>query len=397
MIEPSRRRAPDARRVALVALMAAVSAVAMFASWGLLAQASDVDPAREPLFLTLAALEPILGVAALVLFTRVLRREDDDAARERRAIRFAVGAIVLSALSAAAVVPAIGSLISIAGRRRWSWIVLASAAMLLAGVVNLWLSSPGLAAFGWTEVLTLAGLLAFLVLIGMYRGSRRDLVRSLRHEADAARAGQEALAARARQAERTRIAREMHDSLSHHLALISLHAGALEYRDDLDAARARQAAAVIRSTAETAAEELGTVLTVLREDPADTTPAPSLDRLTSLADDVRAAGTPVTLRLDVDAEPPAAVTAHVIRVVQECLTNAVRHAPGQSVDIVVAGAPGDGLRVSVTNPVAGASRGGVSGLGLVGLGERLSLISGTFTAGSNKGRFVVEAWVPWKT
>jgi signal transduction histidine kinase len=75
----------------------------------------------------------------------------------------------------------------------------------------------------------------------------------------------------------------------------------------------------------------------------------------------------------------------------------VRHAPGQSVDIVVAGAPGDGLRVSVTNPVAGASRGGVSGLGLVGLGERLSLISGTFTAGSNKGRFVVEAWVPWKT
>ena len=91
------------------------------------------------------------------------------------------------------------------------------------------------------------------------------------------------------------------------------------------------------------------------------------------------------------------MTAHVIRVVQESLTNAVRHAPGQSVDIVVAGAPGDGLRVSVTNPVAGASRGGVSGLGLVGLGERRSLISGTFTAGSNKGRFVVEAWVPWKT
>lgn len=394
MTEPNPRPAPGARRIALVALVTVLSAVATFVSWGLLAEASAADPGREPLFLTLAALDPILGVAAIVLFTRVLRREDDDDARERRAVRAAVGAIALAALSGAAIVPAVGSLVSIAGRRRWSWIGLTSAVMLVAAAVNLWLTQPALAV---VDVLLMMGLIAFLVLIGLYRGSRRDLVRSLRQEADAARAGQEALAARARQAERTRIAREMHDSLSHHLALISLHAGALEYREDLDATRARQSAAVIRGTAEAAANELRAVLTVLRDDPADTTPAPSLDRLETLADDVRATGTPVALSLAVTPEPPAAVTAHVARVVQEALTNAVRHAPGQGVDVVVAGTPGDGVRVTVTNPVGGGSLGGGTGLGLVGLGERLSLIGGTFTAGERSGRFVVEAWVPWET
>lgn len=391
MTEPNPRPAPGARRIALVALVTVLSAVATFVSWGLLAEASAADPGREPLFLTLAALDPILGVAAIVLFTRVLRH---DAARERRAVRAAVGAIALAALSGAAIVPAVGSLVSIAGRRRWSWIGLTSAVMLVAAAVNLWLTQPALAV---VDVLLMMGLIAFLVLIGLYRGSRRDLVRSLRQEADAARAGQEALAARARQAERTRIAREMHDSLSHHLALISLHAGALEYREDLDATRARQSAAVIRGTAEAAANELRAVLTVLRDDPADTTPAPSLDRLETLADDVRATGTPVALSLAVTPEPPAAVTAHVARVVQEALTNAVRHAPGQGVDVVVAGTPGDGVRVTVTNPVGGGSLGGGTGLGLVGLGERLSLIGGTFTAGERSGRFVVEAWVPWET
>ena len=75
----------------------------------------------------------------------------------------------------------------------------------------------------------------------------------------------------------------------------------------------------------------------------------------------------------------------------------MRHAPGQGVDVVVAGTPGDGVRVTVTNPVGGGSLGGGTGLGLVGLGERLSLIGGTFTAGERSGRFVVEAWVPWET
>lgn len=394
MNEPSARPVPGPRRITLVALVTVLSAVATFVSWGLLAEASAAHPEREPLFLTLAALDPILGIAAIVLFTRVLRREDDDDARERRAVRAAVGAIALAAISGAALVPAVGSLISIAGRRRWPWIGLTSTVMLVAAAVNLWLTQPALAV---VDVLLMMGLIAFLVLIGLYRGSRQDLVRSLRQEADAARAGQEALAARARQAERTRIAREMHDSLSHHLALISLHAGALEYREDLDATRARQSAAVIRGTAEAAANELRAVLTVLREDPADTTPAPSLDRLETLAGDVRATGTPVALSLAVTPEPPAAVTAHVVRVVQEALTNAVRHAPGQGVDVVVAGTPGDGVRVTVTNPVGGGSLGGGTGLGLVGLGERLSLIGGTFTAGERSGRFVVEAWVPWET
>lgn len=378
-------------------LVTVLSGAATFISWGLLAEASATDPAREPLFLTLAALDPVLGIAAVVLFTRVLWDEDNDAARERRAVRAALGAIALSTLSGAAIVPAVGAIVSIASRRRWAWIAAASGTLLVSALVNLWVSSPVLAAPAWVDVLLLAGMVAFLVLIGLYRGSRRALVRSLRQEAEAARAGQEALAARARQAERTRIAREMHDSLSHHLALISLHAGALEYREGLDAARARRVATVIRGTAETAAEELRTVLTVLREDPADTTPAPSLDRLGSLADDVRTAGTPVALRLAVTPEPPAAVTAHVVRVVQEALTNAVRHAPGQGVAVDVVGTPGDGVRVSVHNPVGGASLGGGSGLGLIGLGERLSLIGGTFAAGAKSGRFVVEAWVPWET
>lgn len=139
-----------------------------------------------------------------------------------------------------------------------------------------------------------------------------------------ARREQAARVMQAREAERTRIAGEMHDLLSHRLALISLHAGALEYRGS-DPAVAREAAGVIRAAAETAVEELHEVLAVLRLPEAGTAPAPTLADVRTLADTVRATGHPVDLSLDVGpGEPGTATTGHLYRVLQESFTNAVK-------------------------------------------------------------------------
>ncbi|OUD86450.1 Histidine kinase [Clavibacter michiganensis subsp. michiganensis] len=107
--------------------------------------------------------------------------------------------------------------------------------------------------------------LGLLILLGLYLGGRRELLASLRERARLAEEEQALRSAQAADRERTRIAREMHDVLAHRLSLVALHAGALEYRDDLDAAEVRATAGVVRDNARTALPELRGVLGVLRD------------------------------------------------------------------------------------------------------------------------------------
>jgi signal transduction histidine kinase len=230
---------------------------------------------------------------------------------------------------------------------------------------------------------------------GLFVRARRELVRSLREQAD--RAGDEA-----RAAERRRIAREMHDVLAHRLSLLSVHAGALEFRPDAPAEEVAEAAGVIRESARAALDELRGVIGVLREDGGESLtepPQPTLADLAALVEESRAAGMRITARIELgEAAPTAAVGRTAYRIAQEGLTNARKHAPGAAVTLTVQAPDGD-LRVEIRSlaPVAVASASPLpgAGTGLIGLAERVTLAGGELESGVDPaGAFVLRARLP---
>jgi signal transduction histidine kinase len=241
---------------------------------------------------------------------------------------------------------------------------------------------------------------------GMFVRARRQLLLSLQERAQRAEADQRLHEDQARMAERTRIAREMHDVLAHRLSLLALHAGGLEVRPDLPPAEVRETAELLRSTARQALEELRGVIGVLRDasgqELVPAGPQPTLSDIRRLVEETRRAGGSVDLELQVEGadDLPGGLGRDAYRVVQESLTNIAKHAGRAKAQVRVAGAPGDGLHVSVRNPrpvpaQAGPSLPG-SGSGLLGLQERVALAGGTLVHGPDaSGNFVVEAAFPW--
>jgi len=210
----------------------------------------------------------------------------------------------------------------------------------------------------------------------------------------------------AREAERRRIAREMHDVLAHRLSLLSVHAGALEFRRDASPEEMSAAAGVIRANARAALEELRDVIGLLRDDGADTDlqpPQPTFAEIPALVEESRDAG--MKVRLDdgssAGREIPIGLGRTAYRVVQEGLTNARKHAPGAAVTVTIhAGA--DSLLVEVANRVSVAASGGAqlagsgTGTGLIGLAERVALAGGALDYGTDSsGGFVLSARLPW--
>jgi len=266
----------------------------------------------------------------------------------------------------------------------------------------------------WWFALLIAVILAAVVAWGMFVRARRQLVLSLRDRAERAEAEQQLKVGQARDHERARIAREMHDVLAHRISLLSMHAGALEFRPDAPPEEVARAAGVIRESAHRALEDLRAVIGVLRQDgevaePTETTrPQPTLGDLATLLEESRAAGMRVVDRIEVaaaDAERlPPTVGRTAYRVVQEGLTNARKHAPGARVEVRVSGGPERGLTVAVANPspvgapVAAGTVGALpgSGTGLVGLAERATLAGGSLDHGPTAaGGFRLRAWLPW--
>jgi signal transduction histidine kinase len=242
---------------------------------------------------------------------------------------------------------------------------------------------------------------------GMYVRARRQLLLSLRERALRAEADQELHEEQARVAERTRIAREMHDVLAHRISLMALHAGGLEVRPDLPPDQIKETAALLRTTARQALEELRSVIGLLREDaghePEPAAPQPTLRDIGRLVADSRGAGMDIDFEMRVEHvdDVPAPLGRDAYRIVQEALTNVAKHARGTAAQVRVAGAPRTGLQISVRNrqhvpagtpPTLPGSR-----AGLLGLRERVALAGGTLTVGPDgSGDFVVEAQLTWQ-
>ncbi len=239
--------------------------------------------------------------------------------------------------------------------------------------------------------------------VGLYARMRHDLVRSLRDRAEAAEAERELRVEQSQLAERARIAREMHDVLAHKVSLIALHAGALEVNPDAGAPRVEEVAGVIRVTAVQALEELRAVLGLLRQgaEPGDDlAPPPQAEDIARLVESSRAAGLDLDYHAGV-AGLPDGIARTAYRVVQEALTNVLKHAPGAAASVALTGDEHAGVTVTVENgppPTAAAPALPGSGAGLVGLGERVRLLGGRLDAGpAAGGGWRVVAWVPWAT
>jgi signal transduction histidine kinase len=245
-------------------------------------------------------------------------------------------------------------------------------------------------------------LTAALVGWGMLVRAKRQLMLTLRDRARRAETEARLRAEQAQRLARESIAREMHDVLAHRLTLLSVHAGALEFRPDAPREEVARAAGVIRESAHEALQDLREIIGVLRAGESDDAgrPQPTLAALDTLVAESREAGMKVILdsRVTDPAAVPASVGRTAYRIAQEGLTNARKHAPGTEVTVSVAGAPGEGLTLSVRNPPPEGEVPHVpgSGQGLIGLTERATLAGGRLEHGPEEdGGFGVRAWLPW--
>jgi signal transduction histidine kinase len=232
---------------------------------------------------------------------------------------------------------------------------------------------------------------------GLFIHYRRRLMESLRDRADKAETEARLRAAQAQQRARDEIAREMHDVLGHRLSLLSVHAGALEFRPGAPPEEIAGAAKVIRENAHQALQDLREVIGVLRA-PVGELPQPTLADIGPLVAESGRAGMRVDLRTETGGAVPDLAGRTAYRVVQEGLTNARKHAPGAAVDVRLAGSPGQGLTVEVCNDAPGAVAAPDlgTGQGLIGLAERVALVDGRLEHGPTaEGGWRVAAWLPW--
>ena len=248
------------------------------------------------------------------------------------------------------------------------------------------------------EVLISATGVVIALLVGLLGRSTTD-ANQQRAAAQAARQDAwEAQLNETRLLERERIAREMHDVVAHRISLIALHAGALAHHMRSDEGEAGDLARAIQTNAQSSLDELRTMLARLRGNAAPPEPPqPTLSGLDALLADARSAGQQVAVELDGNpAQVPDRVSRHAYRIVQEGLTNARKHAPGTPVALSLK-TTADRLRVVVRNRLADLAqpdRSG-SGLGLVGIAERVDLVGGDLSHGIEGEEFTLKATLPY--
>lgn len=199
------------------------------------------------------------------------------------------------------------------------------------------------------------------------------------------------------QEERLRIARELHDAVGHHVALISVQAGAMGYLLDSEQAKARESLAHIQQASEAALEELRLTVGLLRQpgDTEPTEPARGLGRLGELVDSFAATGLQVTCDVTGQARQlPEAVDLTAYRVIQESLTNTAKHAAGSAVSVRLAYRP-HVLVLAVEDDGPCAGQPDESGHGILGMRERAAALGGWLSAGPRaEGGFRVLAELP---
>ena len=328
-----------------------------------------------------------VGVVTIIALPFALEhqpRELSDVDYSGSTRSFIAGCIVLlgssSYFGAASGVVAFISLVS---RRSTSRSVAAVACFVVSFAIETTFNPyAGWEAIGWGEAIVLVVVMVAGLLVGQKRANLREKRWRVEQQARMNREEMRAKVEHARREERESIARDMHDSLSHRLSLVAIHAGALSYPREGVPAEFTDAARTIRAEAQNAVEDLRTVLSALREDLSQD-PRTTLEELVASAQE---AGTQVTVTYADGASPDvftglSTMAQHAVhRAVQEGLTNARKHAAGQPVSITVREVAGEvGVEMRNPLPVAKAEEragSGVGGYGLVGLRERVELSGG---------------------
>ena len=197
--------------------------------------------------------------------------------------------------------------------------------------------------------------------------------------------------------ERTRIARELHDIVAHAVSVMVLQVGAVRHKLPAALSEDREALKGVEQAGRAALAEMRHLLDAMREDGerAELGPQPGLDRLDALLQDIGYAGLPVRLHVDGDRpELPRGIDISAYRIVQEGLTNALRHAHATQADVALRYAA-DQLRIEVSDNGRGAARSDSRGHGLIGIHERVKLYGGEMsTATTNGGGFTLTARLP---
>jgi signal transduction histidine kinase len=271
---------------------------------------------------------------------------------------------------------------------------------LIAGALALGtLVLPVWSLAGWPDPLPMLGRilpLAIPWLVGDSVGVNRRYVDALEDRAHRLERERAAEAARAVAEEHARIGRELHDVIAHNLSVMVVQAAAARDVFDANPGRARDALDAIERTGRGALAELRRLLAASRDDHPEFAPQPGLERLDELVDQVRAAGLAVTTHREGRPRPlPPALDLSAYRIIQEALTNTLKHAHARHADILLSYAELE-LRIDVHDDGnAGGSAGDQTGQGLIGMRQRAATFGGTLTAGpADNGGFTVTARLP---
>ena len=256
----------------------------------------------------------------------------------------------------------------------------------------------------WFYAILAVMVLAVAVGVGLFRRASVNLDHLREQSSRSAQTTADLQSELTRQEERDLIAREVHDTLAHRLALVSLHSGALEL-----AAREHPElqgfAHEVQANAHRSLEDLRGLIGVLR-DPGSRRKTGSgvsatvtLEDLSELLNASRAAGSQMvaTVMINDSGSASAPLTHAAYRVVQEALTNIHKHAPTSPIDVDLTASAAAGVRILVTNPISTDPSPAIpgAGAGIAGIHERVRLLGGRSRIGPHDGRFVVDVWLPW--
>jgi signal transduction histidine kinase len=232
-------------------------------------------------------------------------------------------------------------------------------------------------------------------LLGDSYGTRRRYVAALVERAERLEREREAEAARAVAEEQARIARELHDVIAHTLSVIVVQAAAARDVFSTRPARALEALEAIERSGRGALEELRRLVGSVRGEEATFAPPHRLADLDLLLDELRQSGLPVNFRVEGDPAPlPQAVDLSAYRVVQEALTNTLKHAHASQAEVALRWQE-QTLEVEIHDDGVGSASSNGTGHGIVGMQERLALLGGTLAAGpATEGGFTVLARFP---
>jgi signal transduction histidine kinase len=363
-----------------------------------------------------AAMSVIAAIVSASLVVRAINREQPLALllvalaipplfiRDRRplaALAMAIAAKAVLPDNQALLLPTLAVLYTIAARQTWRTAMAAGSAVIVTSVVAeaAWghhTGEPGLLGYAIASVASSAAAVA----LGLYGGARARLIDELRERAERADREQQLLAERAVAQERVRIAQELHDVVAHNVSLMLVQAQALGATSDDE--RVAEITGAIADLGRQAMAEMHRTLTLLRTggEEAQLAPQPGLANLEKLLEQSRAAGLEVELTIEGEPHELAeTIDLSAFRIVQEALTNVVKHAAGARVHVTLS-YRADALQLTIVDngddsrPDPAPTP--TDGHGLIGMRERASLFGGTLTAEPRPDRgFAVTATLPY--